>query len=69
MKSSGRAIKSAAETSTNVGTCAAGPVAVVYPDETWYTFVDMNDIDEIVDGHLKNGQVVQRLLLAPTVGR
>ncbi len=49
--------------------CAGGPVAVVYPDETWYTFVDQHDIDEIVDSHLKKGQVVQRLLLAPNVGR
>ena len=49
--------------------CAGGPVAVVYPQETWYTFVDQHDIDEIVDSHLKNGQVVERLLLAPNVGR
>lgn len=49
--------------------CAGGPVAVVYPEAVWYTFVDQNDIDEIVDSHLKNGQVVERLLLPPTVGR
>jgi (2Fe-2S) ferredoxin len=36
--------------------CAGGPVAVVYPDETWYTFVDHADIDEIVESHLKNGK-------------
>jgi (2Fe-2S) ferredoxin len=49
--------------------CAGGPVAVVYPDATWYTFVDHSDIDEIVQSHLKNGQVVDRLVLPPTVGR
>jgi (2Fe-2S) ferredoxin len=49
--------------------CAGGPVAVVYPDETWYTFVDEQDIDEIVESHLKHGQPVQRLLLPPDVGR
>ena len=49
--------------------CAGGPVAVVYPEAVWYTFVDMDDIDEIVDSHLKNGQPVERLMLAPTVGR
>ena len=49
--------------------CAGGPVAVVYPDETWYTYVDTHDIDEIVERHLKQGQVVQRLLLAGDVGR
>ena len=37
--------------------CAGGPVAVVYPEGTWYSFVDNSDIDEIVDSHLKNGQV------------
>ncbi len=49
--------------------CAGGPVAVVYPEATWYTYVDQQDIDEIIDSHLKNGQVVQRLLLPPGVGR
>lgn len=49
--------------------CAGGPVAVVYPDATWYTFVDAADIDEIVESHLKNGQPVERLKLAPDVGR
>ena len=49
--------------------CAGGPVAVVYPEGTWYTYVDASDIDEIVDAHLMQGQVVERLLLPPTVGR
>jgi (2Fe-2S) ferredoxin len=49
--------------------CAAGPVAVVYPEAVWYTFVDDEDIDEIVESHLKNGRVVERLLVPPNVGR
>ncbi len=49
--------------------CAAGPVAVVYPEAVWYTFVDNSDIDEIVESHLKNGQVVERLLVPPDIGR
>lgn len=49
--------------------CAGGPVAVVYPEAVWYTFVDNSDIDEIVESHLKNGQIVERLLLPPDVGR
>ena len=49
--------------------CAGGPVVVVYPEGVWYTFVDQADIDEIVDSHLKNGRPVERLMLAPTVGR
>lgn len=49
--------------------CSGAPVAVVYPEGTWYTFVDAHDIDEIVDEHLAHGRVVERLLLAPDVGR
>jgi (2Fe-2S) ferredoxin len=49
--------------------CAGGPVAVVYPDAVWYTYVDQHDIDEIVDSHLKQGKPVERLKLAPNVGR
>ena len=28
--------------------CSGGPVAVVYPEAVWYTFVDLDDIDEII---------------------
>lgn len=48
--------------------CAGGPVAVVYPEAVWYTYVDQSDIDEIVDSHLVGGKVVERLLLAPDIG-
>jgi (2Fe-2S) ferredoxin len=44
-------------------------VAVVYPEGTWYTFVDNADVDEIVQSHLVGGKVVERLVLAPDVGR
>ena len=49
--------------------CAAGPVAVVYPEAVWYSFVDAQDIDEIVESHLRNGKVVERLLTPPHLGR
>ena len=49
--------------------CAGGPVAVVYPQGVWYTFVDQADIDDIVDSHLIGGKVVERLLLPASVGR
>ncbi len=41
--------------------CSEGPVMVVYPEETWYTFVDQEDIDEIIDEHLLQGRIVERL--------
>ncbi len=49
--------------------CAAGPVAVVYPEAVWYSYVDEHDIDEIVESHLKNGRVVERLLTPSHLGR
>ena len=29
--------------------CDEGPVMVVYPEETWYSYVDIEDVDEIID--------------------
>lgn len=49
--------------------CAAGPVAVVYPEGVWYSYVDSSDIDEIVESHLKNGEVVERLRIPAHLGR
>jgi (2Fe-2S) ferredoxin len=43
--------------------CAQGPVIVVYPEAVWYTYVDRLDIDEIIDSHLLQGKVVERLKL------
>ena len=43
--------------------CDEGPVLVVYPDEVWYTYVDKHDIDEIIDRHLRKGEIVERLRL------
>lgn len=49
--------------------CAGGPVAVVYPEGVWYSYMDQHDIDEIVESHLKNGQVVTRLVTPEQLGR
>lgn len=49
--------------------CAGGPVAVVYPEAVWYSWVDQSDIDEIVERHLRDGEVVERLVLPESVGR
>ena len=43
--------------------CAQGPLMVIYPQAIWYTFVDNDDIDEIVESHLLNGIVVERLVV------
>ena len=39
-----------------------GPNMVVYPDGIWYSGVSIDDVEEIVQSHLKNGQVVNRLV-------
>lgn len=41
--------------------CENGPVIVVYPEEIWYTYVDTEDLDEIIDMHLVGGMPVDRL--------
>lgn len=41
--------------------CEEGPVMVIYPEAVWYTYVDQEDIDEIIDQHLVQGRVVERL--------
>jgi (2Fe-2S) ferredoxin len=41
--------------------CEEGPVCVVYPEGTWYTYVDETDVDEIIESHLVNGRQVDRL--------
>jgi len=41
--------------------CEEGPVVVVYPDAVWYTYVDRDDVDEIIDRHVVGGEVVERL--------
>jgi (2Fe-2S) ferredoxin len=43
--------------------CAEGPVMVVYPDAVWYTYVDSEDLEEILQQHLVGGGVVDRLRL------
>lgn len=44
--------------------CGEGPVLVVYPEGVWYTYVDREDIDEIIAEHLQGGRPVGRLRLA-----
>jgi len=41
--------------------CEEGPCLVVYPEGVWYTYIDEEDIDEIIDSHLLQGTVVERL--------
>ena len=43
------------------GLCALGPIMIVYPEGTFYSMVKVEDIAEIVESHLIEGRVVERL--------
>ena len=44
------------------GLCAKGPIVVVRPEDTFYAMAKPEDVEEIVEKHLKGGEVVERLL-------
>jgi (2Fe-2S) ferredoxin len=47
----------------SVGFCAIGTAVLVYPDGVWYGQVRASDVPEIVEEHLINGRVVERIAL------
>ena len=44
------------------GLCALGPVVIIYPDGTFYSRVQKDDVAEIVSEHLLKGRIVDRLV-------
>ncbi len=48
------------------GLCALGPIMIVYPEGTFYSMVNIDDIPEIVEEHLLKGRVVTRLVYDET---
>ena len=47
----------------SVGFCAIGAAVMIYPDGVWYAQVRAADVPEIIESHLLNGRVVERLAL------
>ena len=44
------------------GFCSQGPFVKIYPEDTLYRLVKIEDVEEIVDSDIIHGQVVERLL-------
>ncbi len=44
-----------------LGLCKHGPNVVVYPEGTWYLGLTGDDVPEVIEGHLKEGEPVERL--------
>lgn len=45
----------------SVGLCSIGTAVLVYPKGVWYAQVRAEDVPEIIETHLENGEIVERL--------
>lgn len=45
------------------GICEKGPIAVIYPEGTWYGNLTEDDIEKIMDEHIEGGNVVSELVI------
>jgi (2Fe-2S) ferredoxin len=61
LKARGLSEEIRANTAGCLDTCEAGPSVVVYPEGVWYGGVKPEDVPEIIEQHLVNGQPVERL--------
>ncbi len=43
--------------------CSRGVTLAVYPDNVWYSGVQTSDLGELVTAHLRDGRVIERLLM------
>lgn len=51
------------------GLCSKGPIVIIRPEDTFYSNVTPDDVEEIIDTHIVNGNIVERLLCKDIDGR
>ena len=50
------------EASACLGQCGSGPMALILPEEIWYSHLLPSDVSLIVEQHLKRGRIVAQKL-------
>lgn len=48
------------------GLCAKGPIVIIRPEDTFYAMVKPEDCEEIIEKHIQQGELVERLLCKDT---
>ena len=51
------------------GLCERGPLVIVYPEGTFYSEITRDDVAEIVEEHIIDGEIVERLLYEDETGK
>ena len=51
------------------GLCAKGPIVIIRPEDTFYAMVKPEDCEEIIEKHIQNGEIVERLLCKDIDGK
>lgn len=51
------------------GLCAKGPIVIIRPEDTFYAMVKPEDCEEIIEKHIVNGEIVERLLCKDIDGK
>ena len=44
------------------GLCSKGPIVIIRPEDTFYSNVTPDDVEEIIETHIVKGEIVKRLL-------
>ena len=48
-----------------LGICDFGPTVAIYPEGIFYVNVQLSDVEEIVQSHIVENKIVERLLYLP----